>query len=95
MGGHEMSVQDVKKHVRGYLVVFIALLCLTAVTVGVSYLHMPTAMAVTVALIVASIKASLVALFFMHLISEKQVIYAVLALTAVLFVFLMSVNLML
>lgn len=94
MGGHEMSVQEVKKHVRGYLVVFFALLCLTVVTVGLSYLHMSTGMAITAALIVATIKASLVALFFMHLISEKQVIYAILGLTAVLFLFLMSVNLM-
>lgn len=94
MGGHEMSVQDVKKHVRGYLIVFFALLCLTVVTVGLSYLHLPVGLAIAAALVVASVKASLVALFFMHLISEKQIIYAILALTAVLFIFLMAVNLM-
>ena len=36
----------------------------------------------TVALLVATIKGSLVACYFMHLISEKKLIYAVLALTA-------------
>ena len=39
--------------------------------------------AVTVALLVALVKGSLVACYFMHLISEKKLIYAVLALTAV------------
>ncbi len=40
-------------------------------------------MAVTVAILVATIKGSLVACYFMHLISEKKLIYAVLALTVV------------
>jgi len=35
-----------------------------------------------IALVIATAKASLVALFFMHLISEKQMIYMVLAFTA-------------
>ena len=39
-------------------------------------------MAIAVALFVATIKGSLVACYFMHLISEKKLIYAVLALTA-------------
>ena len=37
------------------------------------------------ALIVAAIKGSLVACYFMHLISEKKVIYGVLVLTALFF----------
>ena len=95
MGGHEMSVEEVKKHVRGYLVVFVGLLCLTVVTVAIAYVHLPVHQAVAAALVVASIKASLVALYFMHLIAEKQVIYAILALTAVLFVFLGAITVML
>ena len=46
--------------------------------------------AVTVALLVATIKGSLVACYFMHLISEKKLIYAVLVLTAVFFVALLA-----
>jgi caa(3)-type oxidase subunit IV len=42
-----------------------------------------------VALLVAIIKGSLVACYFMHLISEKKLIYAVLAVTAFFFVALM------
>jgi cytochrome c oxidase subunit 4 len=63
---------------------------LTVVTVAVSYLHLPVAAAVTVALLVATIKGSLVACYFMHLISEKKLIYAVLVLTAVFFVALLA-----
>ena len=47
-------------------------------------------MAVTVALLVATIKGSLVACYFMHLISEKKLIYAVLALTVVFFIALLA-----
>jgi cytochrome c oxidase subunit 4 len=63
---------------------------LTIVTVAVSRVHLPVPMAVTVALVVATIKGSLVACYFMHLISEKKVIYAVLVLTAVFFVALLA-----
>ena len=59
---------------------------------GLYYVHMPTTLGILVALAVASVKAGLVAGYFMHLISEKQIIYWLLILTAVLFVFLMLIN---
>ena len=67
--------EDIPKVVRGYFVVFGALLILTVVTVAISYIHLPLPWAITIALVVATVKASLVALYFMHLISEKQIIY--------------------
>jgi cytochrome c oxidase subunit 4 len=76
---------DIDRHVRVYITVFVALMALTIITVAVSYLHLPLAIAVTVALLVATIKGSLVACYFMHLISEKKLILAVLMLTAVFF----------
>ena len=82
--------EDISKHMGQYYVVFVALLCLTAVTVGVSYLHLTRPLAITVALIIASIKAGLVAAVFMHLISERKVIYAVLILTALFFIILLA-----
>ena len=82
---------DIDKHVRIYISVFVALMVLTIVTVAVSRFHLPVPIAVTVALIVAIIKGSLVACYFMHLISEKKLIYAVLALTAAFFLVLMVV----
>ena len=49
--------------------------------------------AIVVALFIASIKATLVASFFMHLISEKKLIYSVLILTVVFFLVLLFVPL--
>ena len=85
---------DVKKHVRVYITVFVSLLALTLVTVSVSYLHMSVVPAIIAALIIASVKGSLVAGYFMHLISEKKVIYAALILTGVFFLFLMFLPLL-
>jgi cytochrome c oxidase subunit IV len=81
---------DIDRHVRIYITVFVALMVLTIVTVAIAELHLPVHIAVTVALLVATVKGSLVACYFMHLISEKKLIYAVLALTAVFFVALLA-----
>lgn len=77
---HEEAV-DIKKHVRVYIAVFVALAALTVITVAISYLHLTTPLAVSVALLIATIKGSLVATYFMHLISEKKLIYGVLIVT--------------
>ena len=74
---------DIDKHVRTYIMVFATLLALTMITVAVSYLHLEVHEAILVAVSIATIKASLVALFFMHLISERQVIFLILALTGI------------
>ena len=81
---------DIDHHVRVYITVFVALMVLTIVTVAISYLHLSVPMAVTVALLVATVKGSLVACYFMHLISERKLIYAVLVLTVVFFVALLG-----
>jgi cytochrome c oxidase subunit IV len=81
---------DIDKHVRIYITVFVALMVLTIITVAIARVHLPLPIAVTAALLVATIKGSLVACYFMHLISEKKLIYAVLVLTAVFFVALLA-----
>ena len=81
---------DIDRHVRIYISVFVTLMVLTIVTVAISRLHLPVPIAVSVALLVATVKGSLVACYFMHLISEKKLIYAVLAVTAVFFVALLA-----
>lgn len=91
---HTVDHADIKKHVKTYVTVFIALMGLTLITVAVSYLHLSITYAVIVALIIASLKGGLVASYFMHLISEKKVIYLTLILTAVLFAALMSLPLL-
>ena len=62
---------DIDKHVRIYITVFVALMVLTIVTVLISRVHLPIPIAISVAMLVAIIKGSLVACYFMHLISEK------------------------
>lgn len=83
---HAHSPEEFKKHIRGYWVIFFALLVLTGVTVGVAELGdrqgWGTFATVAVALVVASIKGGLVCLYFMHLIDEKKVIYWTLLLVA-------------
>ena len=86
--GHDAA--DIDKHVRVYITVFVALMILTIITVAISRVHLPVHIAVTIALIVATIKGSLVACYFMHLISEKKLIYFVLALTVVFFIALLA-----
>ncbi len=81
---------DIDKQVRIYIAVFVALMALTVVTVAISYLHLPVKESIILALIIASIKGALVAAFFMHLISERKIIYATLLLTVTFFVGLMA-----
>ena len=78
-----MTVEDVRKHVRVYLYVFIALGVLTAVTVAASYLDVSFYPALVIALLIACVKASLVAAYFMHLINEKRVVMGVLISTMI------------
>jgi cytochrome c oxidase subunit 4 len=87
--GHDDSPEGIRKEIRRYLIVFAALGVLTLVTVAISYLDLPTWQAVTLGLVVATVKGSLVAAFFMHLVSERKLIYAVLVLTVFFFGMLM------
>ena len=88
------SVDDIRNQVRTYMMIFGALMVLTIITVGVSYIICLSRLAVTVALIVATIKGSLVAMYFMHLLHERKVIYWVLVLTVIFFIFMMFVPLL-
>ena len=76
---------DIDKHVRTYVIVFVALMVLTLVTVAVSYLDLTTGPAIALALFIATVKGSLVAGYFMHLFSERKLIYGVLLFTVIFF----------
>jgi cytochrome c oxidase subunit IV len=86
--GHDPA--EIDRQVRIYIIVFVSLMALTIITVAISYLHLPMAMAITVALFVAAVKGSLVACYFMHLISERKLIYTVLAITVIKFIALLA-----
>ena len=91
MSGH--SAEEVRAHVKIYMIVFGALAVLTVVTVAVSYLDIGVGPAIVLALLIATVKGSLVALFFMHLKGEVRAILWTLLLTAFFFLVLMSVPL--
>lgn len=86
----ETHAHDVRKHMKAYVFVFVALLVLTVTTVIAAAFDASTvSIAIAVALLIAIVKGSLVASYFMHLISEKRMIHWLLILTAVFFIALM------
>jgi cytochrome c oxidase subunit 4 len=91
---HDHGGHDIAKEVRKYIVVFIALIVGTILTVLASYHRFPNhSVNIALALAIASVKVFLVAGFFMHLISERQLIYAVLLVTVFFFTGLMYLTL--
>jgi cytochrome c oxidase subunit 4 len=85
---------NIAHHVRRYLYVFFALIVGTIFTVWASYIQFPSReINIAVALVIASCKAFLVAGYFMHLISEKKMVYGILGFTAFFFTGLMALTL--
>src|SRR5262247_2012639 len=82
---------EVKKTVRTYLQVGAALFAGTVITVAANQVHLAVPLAITVALIIASVKGSMVAAVFMHLSDERKWIYGALVLTVIGFAILMLV----
>jgi cytochrome c oxidase subunit 4 len=71
---------DISKHIRGYLIIGGTLIVGTVLTVLASYIDLGHHWNVVLAL------------YFMHLISEKQLIYTVLGFTAFFFIGLMFIT---
>ena len=75
---HGHDAHDVRKDVKKYLTVFMY------------YIHIPSVpTTIAIALFIATVKAALVAGFFMHLISERKAVYAVLLATVFFFAAMM------
>jgi caa(3)-type oxidase subunit IV len=85
------SAADVQKTIKKYLMVGGILFLGTVITVLANQVHLAVPLAITVALIIATVKGSFVAAVFMHLSAEKKWIYGALILTAVGFLILMTV----
>ena len=88
----DKHAHDIKKHLKVYIGVFVALLVGTIITVAVSRVNLGHAGNISLALVIAVLKAALVAGFFMHLVSEKKPIYTILVFTAFFFVGLMALT---
>ena len=91
MSDHDHGL--IEEHIRGYLTVFGALAVLPVLTVAASYLDVSNTEAIFLALAIATVKASLAAGYFMHLITEKQTIIYILCLTFVFFLVCMFIPL--
>jgi cytochrome c oxidase subunit IV len=88
---HSTDPAEVKKSVRTYMMVGALLYVGTIITVAVNQVHLAVPLAITVALIIATVKGSAVASVFMHLSHEKRWIYGSLILTVAFFVVLLAV----
>jgi cytochrome c oxidase subunit IV len=72
MSTHTEHAVNPQAEARKYLVTLIALLILTAITVGASYINFGPGN-IVIALSIATVKATIVALIFMHLLHDKPV----------------------
>jgi cytochrome c oxidase subunit 4 len=85
--------EAIRKQVRTYMMIGAALFVFTVITVAVNQIHLSVPYAITLALIIATMKGSMVAAVFMHLNHERLWIYSALVLTVIGFVILMLVPL--
>ena len=85
---------EVKKSVRTYITVFVMLMVFTVITVAAASFHFAVPVAITIALVIATMKGSMVAGVFMHLTHERQAIYGALLLTLVFFIVLLFIPLL-
>ena len=83
--------ESIRKSIKTYMMVGAALFVFTGITVAVNQVHLAVPLAITVALIIATMKGSMVASIFMHLSHEKKWIYGALILTVIGFAILMLV----
>ncbi len=82
-GGLSEEAAHIAAHVRSYIIIGAILLVLTVVTVGLSYVDFGSHSSnIVVGMIVATVKAGLVAAIFMHLKGEKMTIWRFLIMTA-------------
>jgi cytochrome c oxidase subunit 4 len=88
------EIEEAKKHIRSYLIIGAALMVGTVLTVWASRINFGSnEINIVIALVIACTKGFLVAGFFMHLISEKKMIYSVLVFTVFFFAALMYLTL--
>jgi cytochrome c oxidase subunit 4 len=82
--------ESIKTTIRLYLMIGAALFVFTGITVAVNQVHLAVPLAITIALIIATMKGSMVASVFMHLSHERKWIYAALILTVLGFILVMA-----
>ena len=91
--GEEHAV-NLQSYFRLCAVVFVIVLCTTSAMIATSFSHLGDGWTLKVALIlaIAVVNAFLVAGYLMHLLSEKKLVYTVLAFTVFFFIGLMGLT---
>lgn len=87
-----MSLEPVIR-VRTYALVLAALIVLTFATVGISFIQLSPAWHLTFGLLIGVVKASLVALFFMHLLHSPRLSWLIVFLALVWLLLLFALTL--
>ena len=89
----EQELKDVKKRVQQHIMIAVGLDVGSLITLWTSQTNFGSfTRNVSITLGIAGIQAFMVAAFFMHLLSEKKLIYWFLVLTAVFFVVMIGVT---
>jgi caa(3)-type oxidase subunit IV len=88
MAAHAATPADIAREERRYIQVFIWLAVLTALEIALTYLPLSRIVIGTGLVLLAASKASMVALYFMHLAHEKRTLTYIALTPAILCVFL-------
>jgi cytochrome c oxidase subunit 4 len=86
-----MTERDMVRHHPNYVAVWYWLVGLAIFSVLVSSLPLPQTLAMVVIFVAAVVKAALVALYYMHLRSERLLLYALVVVPLVFFAILLLV----
>ncbi len=89
----EQEIKDVQKHVQHHIIIALVLIVGSATTLWTSQTHFSSfAVNVYATLTVAAIQGFLVAAYYMHLLSQKKMIYTFLVFTAIFFVVMIRIT---
>jgi len=85
---------DLKSYIRRCAVILLAVICTTSLMIATSFSHIGNGWTARVAIIlgIAVVNAFLVAGYLMHLLSEKKMVYALLAFTVFFFIGLLGLT---
>jgi cytochrome c oxidase subunit IV len=81
-----------KRQIRGHLNMVLLLAALVGLNVGITFLPLGPSLKIATHVTLAILSAGLVLTFFMHLLAEQTMTYAVLGLTFVLLVVMMALT---
>jgi cytochrome c oxidase subunit IV len=78
--------------IRTYIFVLVALVLMTFLTVGISFISLSTTWHVAIGMSIGTVKAALVVLFFMHVIHSPKLVWVILAVALLFLLILVSLT---